>query len=212
MLRTLLLVVAVGLLAGCSGGETADSEPNASPAPPPEPNPPAALHAPTDEEIAAAREAGKVRVVLGTEKGSLELELDGEAAPIAVANFLNLVNAGFYSAMPFHRVESGFVIQAGDPRRVGHPPVGYTIPDEVSPLRHVRGTLAMARLYRGNAMMPNSASTQFYICLGDAPHLDEAGFTAFGSVLEGLDVIDQIAVGDKIVEARVLPKPEADAT
>ena len=212
MLRTLLLLVAVALLAGCSGGETADSEPSASPAPPPESTPPPALHAPTEEEIAAAREAGKVRLVLDTEKGPIELELDGEAAPIAVANFLNLVEVGFYTAMPFHRVEPGFVIQAGDPSRAGHPPVGYTIRDEVSPLRHVRGTLAMARLYRGNVMSPNSASTQFYICLGDAPHLDSMGFTAFGSVIEGLDVIDRIAVGDKILQARVLPQTEGDAT
>ncbi|MBE9565128.1 MAG: peptidylprolyl isomerase, partial [Proteobacteria bacterium] len=73
-------------------------------------------------------------------------------------------------------------------------------------------TLAMARLYRGNVMSPNSASTQFYICLGDAPHLDSMGFTAFGSVIEGLDVIDRIAVGDKILQARVLPQTEGDAT
>lgn len=212
MLQTLLLLLTIALLAGCSGGETAGSEQSASPAPPPEVAPPSALHAPTEEEISAARAAGKVRLVLDTEKGLIELELDGKAAPKAVANLLNLVNVGFYKDMPFHRVEPGFVIQAGDPNRVGHSPVGYTIPDEVSPLRHVRGTLAMARLYRGNTMIPNSASTQFYICLDDAPHLDSMGFTAFGSVIEGLDVIDRIAVGDKILEARVLPAAQDDAT
>lgn len=161
------------------------------------------LRAPTQEEIEAARKAGKVRVRLETDKGGLTLELDGEAAPIAVANFLNLVKAGFYDDMPFHRVEPGFVIQIGDPARVGRPPVGYTIPDEKSPLKHTTGTVAMARSYRGGQMIPNSASTQFYICLADTPHLDQLGFTAFGKTVEGVQTIYLIEVGDKIQSARV---------
>lgn len=170
-----------------------------------QPAPPAALELgpPTSDQAEAARAAGKVRVRLTTNKGAIELELDGAAAPYAVANFLSLVKAGFYNGMPFHRVEPGFVIQAGDPAGVGRPPVNYTIPDERSPIKHVRGTIAMARLYRGGQMVPNSASTQFYICLGDAPHLDAAGFTAFGRVVGGMHVIDKIAVGDGIVTADV---------
>ncbi len=165
---------------------------------------PVELRAPTAEEVEAARKAGKVRVLLNTEKGEITFELDGAAAPIAVANFLNLVRAGFYNGMPFHRVEPGFVIQAGDPRLVERPPVGYTIQDEKSPIKHLRGTIAMARVYRGGQMMPNSASTQFYVCLGDAPHLDRMGFTAFGRIVEGMKVIDQVSVGDKIVAAKIL--------
>jgi cyclophilin family peptidyl-prolyl cis-trans isomerase len=114
------------------------------------------------------------------------------------------VKQGFYDGMPFHRVEPGFVIQAGDPALVGKPPVGFTIPDEASPIKHVRGVIAMARLYRGGQMVPNSASSQFYITLGDAPHLDKMGFTAFGHVVKGMEVVDKIAVGDKILKARVV--------
>jgi peptidyl-prolyl cis-trans isomerase B (cyclophilin B) len=164
------------------------------------------LRAPTAEEIEAAKKAGKVRVLLDTEKGEITLELDGTAAPIAVANFLNLVRAGFYSGMPFHRVEPGFVIQAGDPRLVERPPVGYTIQDEKSPIKHLRGTIAMARVYRGGQMVPNSGSTQFYICLGDAPHLDRMGFTAFGKVIRGIEVVGQVRVGDRIRAAKILER------
>lgn len=151
----------------------------------------------------AAKRKGKVQVKLATGKGDITLELDGAAAPIAVANFLNLVEAGFYTGMPFHRVEPGFVIQAGDPALVGRPPVGYTITDERSPIKHLRGTIAMARLYQGGRMIPNSASTQFYITLADTPHLDEMGFTAFGRVIAGADVPGKILAGDKIREATV---------
>jgi peptidyl-prolyl cis-trans isomerase B (cyclophilin B) len=162
------------------------------------------LRAPTAEEVEAAKKAGKVQVLLDTAKGQITLALDGAAAPIAVANFLNLVRTGFYNEMPFHRVEPGFVIQAGDPLLVERSPVGYTIEDEKSPIKHLRGTIAMARVYRAGQMVPNSGSTQFYICLGDAPHLDRMGFTAFGKITEGMKVIDQIRVGDKIVAAKVV--------
>ena len=172
----------------------------------PAPKPPS-LRAPTEKEMAAAKKAGKVMVALDTDRGTITLELDGAAAPAAVANFLNLVKAGFYDGMPFHRVEPGFVIQAGDPALVGRPPAGYTIPDERSPIKHKRGVIAMARLYKGGQMVPNSASTQFYICLGDAPHLDAMGFTAFGKVTKGIEVIDRIQIGDKIKKAAVPPPP-----
>jgi peptidyl-prolyl cis-trans isomerase B (cyclophilin B) len=169
--------------------------------------PPPSLRAPTEKEMAAAKKAGKVMVALDTDRGTITLELDGAAAPAAVANFLNLVKAGFYDGMPFHRVEPGFVIQAGDPALVGRPPAGYTIPDERSPIKHKRGVIAMARIYKGGRMVPNSASTQFYICLGDAPHLDAMGFTAFGKVTKGIEVIDRIQIGDKIKKAAVPPPP-----
>lgn len=173
----------------------------------PAPPPPPQLRAPTEKEIEAARKAGKVMVALDTEKGKITLELDGKAAPIAVANFLSLIKAGFYNGMPFHRVEPGFVIQTGDPSLVGRPPVGYTIQDEKSPIKHKRGVIAMARQYRGGQMVPNSASTQFYICLADAPHLDQLGFTAFGKVTKGIEVIAKIQIGDKIRTAALVQPP-----
>lgn len=192
------LIAVLGAVTGCGGimADTPSKTEDTSSAKQPE------LRAPTAEEIEAAKKAGKTRVLLDTEKGEITLELDGTAAPIAVANFLNLVRAGFYNGMPFHRVEPGFVIQAGDPGLVGKPPVGYTIEDEKSPITHLRGAVAMARLYQGGQMVANSASTQFYICLGDAPHLDRLGFTAFGKAIRGIDVIDQVRVGDKIRAAR----------
>jgi len=172
----------------------------------------AELQPPTAEQIAAVKVARRIEVALETDKGKIALELEGTAAPVAVANFVNLVRGGFYDEMPFHRVEPGFVIQAGDPSLAGKGPAGYSIPDEESPLKHRRGTVAMARLYRGGRMLPDSASTQFYICLGDAPHLDQMGFTAFGRVTEGLEVIDTIAVGDRIRRATAAVEPQAGAT
>jgi peptidyl-prolyl cis-trans isomerase B (cyclophilin B) len=162
------------------------------------------LAAPTVAQVAAARKMTKVRLRVVTTKGTIGLELNGAAAPIAVANFLNLVRAGFYNGMPFHRVEPGFVIQAGEPDRVGRPPAGYTIQDEKSPIRHTKGTIAMARLYRGGQMAPNSGDTQFYITLADTPHLDTLGFTAFGKVVSGMDAALKIAAGDKIVKAEMI--------
>jgi len=145
-----------------------------------------------------------VQVKLETDKGDIVLELDGAAAPLTVANFVNLVKSGFYDGIPFHRVEPNFVIQAGAPEAVAKPPVGYTIPDEGSSLKHDRGIIAMARLSRGGQMISNSASTQFYITLAPAPHLDPLGFTVFGRVTQGLEVIQKIAVGDKIRKASIL--------
>ena len=169
---------------------------------------PKPLAAPTKKQIEAARKAGKVHVQLETVKGTILLELDGKAAPITVANFLNLVNSGFYDGMPFHRVElqpKPFVIQAGDPLLVGKPAVTYTIPDEKSPLKHdKKGVIAMARLYSNNQMLPNSASTQFYITLAPTPHLDAYGFTVFGHVIKGMDVVDKIRVNDTITKATVV--------
>jgi cyclophilin family peptidyl-prolyl cis-trans isomerase len=192
MLRAFCLMVATLVLVGCRGEQAIESKP---PAPP-------KVEKPAREKPATP--AGPIRVELTTDKGMIELELDPSAAPKTVESFVRLVKEGFYDGMPFHRVEPGFVIQAGDPALVGRPPVGFTIPDEVSPIRHLRGVIAMARLYRGGQMVPNSASTQFYITLGDAPHLDKMGFTAFGRVVKGMEVADKIAVGDKIVKARVV--------
>jgi peptidyl-prolyl cis-trans isomerase B (cyclophilin B) len=203
-MRSFLLVLTIGLTTSSALAAQSSRGRSTTGTPAPRIIP---VSAPTEAQIAAAKQQGKVRVELDTTKGKIELELDGRAAPIAVANFLNLVKAGFYDGMPFHRVEPGFVIQAGDPALVKRPPVGYTIPDEKSPIKHVKGTIAMARLYRGGQLVPNSASTQFYITLADTPHLDRMGFTAFGKVLAGMGVVSKIAVGDKILKALLPGKP-----
>ncbi len=207
-MRTMLMLVGVWLAAALTAAESPAQRQSDDPRPSRAGEAKsAAPAAPTAQEIAAAKKQGKVQVKLVTSKGDILLQLDGPAAPIAVANFLNLVKSGFYNGMPFHRVEPGFVIQAGDPARVNERPVGYTIRDERSPIRHLRGTIAMARLYRGGQMVPNSASTQFYVTLADTPHLDRMGFTAFGKVVAGMGVVDKIAVGDSIRKAAVIAKP-----
>ncbi len=194
MLRIAVIVLIAAAAVGCRGPEPKpDSQPEALP--------PVETQKAQPAESAAVSLEEKVIVKLDTDKGVIELELDPSAAPKTVENFVKLVKDGFYDGMPFHRVEPGFVIQAGDPALVGKPPLGYTIPDEQSPIKHTKGVIAMARIYRGGVMVPNSASTQFYITLADTPHLDDAGFTAFGRVVKGMEVVESIEVGDKILKA-----------
>ena len=126
--------------------------------------------------------------------GIIKAELYPELAPNTVANFVNLVQSGFYNGLIFHRVIPGFMIQGGDPQGTGMGGPGYTIRGEFARngfrqnnLKHSRGVLSMAR-----SMMPNSAGSQFFIMHADAPHLD-GDYAAFGIVLEGMDVVDQIA-------------------
>ncbi len=123
----------------------------------------------------------------------MKAELYPEIAPNTVNNFISLVNKGFYDGLIFHRVISGFMIQGGDPLGKGIGGPGYSIKGEFTsngfknPLLHERGVLSMAR-----AANPNSAGSQFFIMHEDAPHLDGA-YAAFGKLIEGLDVLDEIA-------------------
>ena len=126
--------------------------------------------------------------------GVIKAELYPEIAPNTVANFVTLVQSGFYDGLIFHRVIPGFMIQGGDPQGTGMGGPGYSIQGEFARngfkqnnLRHSRGVLSMAR-----SMMPNSAGSQFFIMHADAPHLD-GDYAAFGKVTEGLDVVDAIA-------------------
>ena len=126
--------------------------------------------------------------------GIIKAELYPEVAPNTVANFVNLVESGFYDGLIFHRVIPGFMIQGGDPQGTGMGGPGYTIKGEFArngfkqnTLKHTRGVLSMAR-----SMMPNSAGSQFFIMHANAPHLD-GDYAAFGIVLEGIEVVDQIA-------------------
>jgi peptidyl-prolyl cis-trans isomerase B (cyclophilin B) len=135
------------------------------------------------------------RAIIETSLGAIELELLSDKAPGHVKNFLDLARKGFYDGSTFHRVIPGFMIQGGDPNTrdpkaprgqhgTGGP--GYTIKAEFNDVPHKRGVLSMAR-----AQDPDSAGCQFFICVKDSPFLDRQ-YTAFGRVVNGLDVADKI--------------------
>ena len=137
--------------------------------------------------------------------GVITAELYPEFAPNTVANFVSLVESGFYDGLIFHRVIPGFMIQGGDPQGTGMGGPGYSIKGEFArngfrqnTLRHRRGVLSMAR-----SMMPNSAGSQFFIMHADAPHLD-GDYAAFGMVTEGMDVVDGIAAARTNAQDRPL--------
>ena len=123
----------------------------------------------------------------------MKAELYPEIAPNTVHNFISLVKKGFYDGLTFHRCIPGFMIQGGDPDGAGSDGPGYSIKGEFSQngfkndLVHTRGVLSMAR-----TMDPDSAGSQFFIMVDDAPHLD-GGYAAFGKVIEGMETADAIA-------------------
>ena len=125
--------------------------------------------------------------------GEIKIELDYKNAPISSANFVSLVNKGFYDGLTFHRIIKGFMIQGGCPLGNGTGGPGYSIKGEFrsngvkNELSHKRGVISMAR-----AMNPNSAGSQFFICDKDDLFLD-GQYAAFGHVVEGMDVVDKIA-------------------
>jgi peptidyl-prolyl cis-trans isomerase B (cyclophilin B) len=128
--------------------------------------------------------------------GKIVIQLCPNLAPKTVENFEKLATRNFYNGLNFHRVEktpTPFVVQGGDPKGDGTGGPGYTIPDEfTTQKKHTRGTVSMA-----HSSAANSAGSQFYIMLGAAPHLD-GGYAIFGQVIEGMDIVDNIAVGDKM--------------
>ncbi len=156
--------------------------------------------APTGAELdGLASEAEHVRARMSTKKGDIVFRFYPHEARQHSAAFIKLARAGFYDGLKFHRVEAGFVIQGGDPSGDGTGGPGYTLDAEFSNLPHIAGTVAMAR--SGN---PNSAGSQFYICLGDARFLDKQ-YTVFGGTVEGQDVVAQIKVGDVMEKVTIEP-------
>lgn len=131
--------------------------------------------------------------------GIIKAELYPEIAPNTVNNFISLINKGYYDGVIFHRVIPGFMIQGGDPQGTGRGGPGYKIKGEftnngfTNNLKHTRGVLSMAR--QGNSYNPKSAydtaGSQFFIMVADAPHLDK-DYASFGKVIEGMDVVDRI--------------------
>ena len=144
----------------------------------------------TTETIDAA---GKHHVEIQVKNyGTIKVELDGDTAPITVANFLKLAQNGFYDGLTFHRIIDGFMIQGGDPKGNGTGGSDETIKGEFSgngvdnDISHTRGTISMAR-----STDPDSASSQFFIVQSDSTFLD-GDYAAFGHVTEGMDIVDKI--------------------
>jgi peptidyl-prolyl cis-trans isomerase B (cyclophilin B) len=157
---------------------------------------------------------GRKVATMETSKGVVKIELWEDKAPNTIVNFVSLANAGRYDGVDFHRVIAGFMAQTGDvEKKGGYGGPGYTIPAEFDALlKHTRGVVSMAR-----SNDPDSAGSQFFIMLDASPHLD-GKYTAFGKVIEGMEVVDALKKGDsakngsvenpdKIVKVRVESVP-----
>lgn len=230
--RVFTLLTAVAALAlstslvGCGGGEPTQAVTSQSETPAEEtaatstPNPMEAPELYTPEY----KPNGKETAVITTSKGEITVELYGTDAPVHVGNFVELTRKGFYDKTKFHRFVEGFVIQGGDPQTVdatseqvasadGDPASpfgtggpGYQIRGEfdpkVNPNKHVQGALGMAR---GGS--PDSAGSQFYFALEPLTQLD-GGYTVFGKVTKGLDVVKSLRAGDVIEKAEIIGATE----
>jgi peptidyl-prolyl cis-trans isomerase B (cyclophilin B) len=139
------------------------------------------------------------KAFIETEKGNMVIELFEKDAPVTVGNFEKLIKEGFYDGLIFHRVIPNFVVQGGCPEGTGTGGPGYSIVCEVdnNPNKHQRGSLSMA--HRGR----DTGGSQFFICHSPQPHLDGM-HTVFGIVTEGIDVVDLIAQGDKMLKLSVV--------
>lgn len=175
------------------------------------------------------KEKNIIRAIIKTDKGDIQLDLYRDVAPNTVDNFIKLAKEEFYNDIKFHRVEPGFVIQAGDPLSKDDNPAndgsggpGYALDDEINPrsfnlsdaqikalesqgykfnyllksISHITGTISMAN------SGPNTNGSQFFITLTDVPDLD-GRYTAFGRVVEGMDTVQEIKVGDIIKSVEI---------
>ena len=143
------------------------------------------------------------KATIQTDKGSIEVTLQPEHAPITVNNFVFLAKQGFYEGLTFHRVIADFMIQGGDPTGSGSGGPGYKFEDETedNPLTHETGVISMA-----NAG-PNTNGSQFFITHSPQPHLD-GRHTVFGKVLSGQDTVDAIEKGDQIQRIEIVEGQE----
>lgn len=142
---------------------------------------------------------GNYKIEMETNKGTIEIQLFPQYAPKTVNNFVFLAKEGFYDGVLFHRVISNFMVQGGDPTGTGRGGPGYRFEDEFTgnPLRHETGVLSMA-----NAG-PGTNGSQFFITHAPQPHLDNK-HTVFGKVTKGMDVVNAIRQGDKMVSVTVV--------
>ncbi len=134
---------------------------------------------------------------LDLKDGRVVIQMRPDLAPKTVARIKELVRSGFYDGLLFHRVIDGFMAQTGDPKGDGTGGSGTKLPAEFSNEHHVRGTVSMAR-----AADPNSADSQFFICLAPAPHLD-GDYTIWGQVVSGMEYVDNIKKGASWANGRV---------
>lgn len=202
-LLAVVLSLVVGVVPGCSEGGSGSDQMHAG-AIKQEDDASAAVYS---EEVPVHRSevevAGDEIAVIATEKGEIRIRFFPEDAPNHVASFIELAQSGFYDGTAFHRVEPGFVVQGGDPySKTGEGPVGtggpgWRLEPEFNDRPHLEGTVAMAR-----AQEPDSAGSQFYICLAPAPFLD-GKYTVFGQVVEGMDVVRRIEPGDVMLSVSI---------
>lgn len=175
---------------GCGSDEAPESPPET--AGPARVVPPPAPQAPRPVAVISVENFGEIR-----------FELIPEIAPATVENFVELASEKFFDGTTFHRVIPGFMIQGGDPNSKNRDPrddgkggPGFTIEDEFSEVSHTRGMVSMA-----NTGKPNSGGCQFFIVVADTPHLD-GGYSLFGRVLEGMEVVDRIAAVERDLYGR----------
>lgn len=156
-------------------------------------------------EPADVSEIKDIRIIIKTDKGDIKATMYAIKAPLTSANFLNLAKRDYYDGIVFHRVVPNFVIQGGDPTGTGRGGPGYTIENEIDPdlLHDDAGIFSMAR-----KPQPDTAGSQFFITHNETPHLD-GGYSVFGKVTEGQDVVDSIRVGDKIKDIEILDSTDA---
>lgn len=160
--------------------------------------------APQADELAGLTErARRSQVRISTEKGDMLFTFFPDDAPMHCAAFIKLADAGFYDGLTFHRVEPRFVIQGGDPDGDGTGGPGYRLKAEFNDRPHVRGAVAMAR-----SSDPNSAGSQFYICLDDARFLDKQ-YTVFGQLQDGYETLDAIRRDDVMTSVKVEDRAKA---
>ena len=137
------------------------------------------------------------KAMIETDKGNIVLELFEDDAPNTVANFVKLINKGYYNGLKFHRVIPDFMIQGGCPVGNGTGGPGYTIKCEINPKKHLKGTLSMAHAGK------DTGGSQFFITHSPQPHLDGV-HTVFGQVIEGMDVVNAIRQGDVMKQVKVI--------
>ena len=195
----LVAVVALVLIFTLGGGETE------TPTEPPQ-SPTESAEATSGQPVASGKHHVQIEI---RDYGTISVELDADAAPITVENFLKLANEGFYNGLTFHRIMEGFMMQGGDPDGNGTGGSDETIQGEFSengvenPLSHTRGAISMAR----NGYDMNSASSQFFIVHEDSTFLD-GKYACFGYVTDGMDVVDAVCEAAQPTDDNGTIRPE----
>lgn len=184
-------VIAIVVVVAYAGGFI--GKPSATPSPSPAPRPSFANLAPPSATPLAnppsAPAGDGTTATIVTDLGTIVIELYTDSAPVAAQNFINLAEMGYYNGVVFHRLVPDFMIQGGDPEGTGRGGPGYTIEDEPIVGGYNRGIVAMAR-----TSAPDSQGSQFFIIVKDSSFLEGGGYTIFGNVTQGMDVVDQISL------------------